>query len=85
MLQVRRDLDLGEKPVDAKHGAEFGLQDLERDLTVVLEVAGEVHRRHAAFADFANDGVAAGEGRVELPHGIYGHCMGYGRYGPEAV
>ena len=48
MLQVRRDLDLGQEPLDAEHGAELRVEDLERDRAVVPEVAREVHRRHAA-------------------------------------
>lgn len=41
MLQVRRDLDLAEGPLDAEHCAEFGAEDLQRDVAVVLDVAGE--------------------------------------------
>ena len=55
MLQVRRDPDLGQEPLDAKHGAEFRVQDLERNAAVVAPVAREVHRRHSAGADLALD------------------------------
>ncbi len=45
----------------AQHGRQLGLQDLERDLAIVLEVLGEVHRGHAALAQFPLDAVAVGE------------------------
>ena len=61
MLQVGRDLDLGEEAIHAEHRAELGLEHLERDLALVLDVLREVDGRHAAFAELALDGVAAGE------------------------
>ena len=70
MLEVRRDLDLGEEPLDAEHGAELRVEHLERDVAVVLEVAREVDGGHAAAADLALDGVAIGERRVELGDGV---------------
>ena len=72
MLQIGRDLDLRHEPFDAEHGAEFRVQDLERDLAIVLEIAREVHSRHAALADAALDGVAAPKGGVELLGGMHG-------------
>ena len=62
MLQIRRDPDLGQKPLGAEHRAELRLQHLERDLAVVLEVVREVDGRHAAGADLALDQVSGGEG-----------------------
>ena len=41
-----------------------GLEHLERDVAVVLEVAGEVDRGHAAGADLALDLVAAASATV---------------------
>jgi len=38
MLQRRGGLDFLDEPVGAEHGGEFGLQDLDRDLAIVLEV-----------------------------------------------
>ncbi|MBL0172096.1 MAG: hypothetical protein IPP90_15500 [Gemmatimonadaceae bacterium] len=64
-LQRRRGLDLLHKPLGAEHGGEFGLQELERDLAIVLEVLAQIHRRHSAFAELAENAVAAGEGGVE--------------------
>ncbi len=36
--QVRRRLDLGQETLGSDHGCEFGLQDLQRDLALVLKV-----------------------------------------------
>ena len=62
MLQVRGDADFGEEPLDAEHGAQVGVEDLERDGSVVLDVAREIDRGHAATADLSVDRVSAGEG-----------------------
>ena len=53
------------EPLGAEHGGELGLEDLERDLAVVLEVLGEVDGGHAALAQLALDAVAVGEGGGE--------------------
>ena len=63
MIEPRRDLDLGEEALRAQHGAQLGPQHLERHLAVVLDVAREVDRGHAARAELALDGVAARQGR----------------------
>ena len=65
VLEVGGELDLGQEPLGADHGGELGTQHLERDLAVVPQVLGEVHRRHAAGADLALDAVAVGEGGLE--------------------
>lgn len=36
----------------------------------VLDVRGEIHRRHATAPEFALDGVARGDGRPEAVHEI---------------
>jgi hypothetical protein len=38
MVQPRRDLDLPEEPVGTQGGRQLGLQDLDRDGAVVLEI-----------------------------------------------
>ena len=58
MLQVGGGLDLGQEAVGADHGGQLRPQHLHRDLAVVLEVVGEVDRRHPARAELALDGVA---------------------------
>ena len=69
MLQRRGGLDFLDEPVGAEHGGEFGLQDLDRDLAIVLEVLGEVHRGHAARAQLALEAVAVGEGGGQASDG----------------
>ena len=66
MLQIRRDFDLAQESLDANDGAEVGLEHLQRNSAIMPDVAREVHRCHAAFADKAFNGVSASEGGVEL-------------------
>ncbi len=40
-----------------QHFAEFGLQDFDGDLAIVLEVVREIHGGHAAGAEFTLDAV----------------------------
>jgi hypothetical protein len=61
VLEIRRDLDLGEEPLGPEDGAELRAEELECDVSVVANVAREIHRRHAAAADLALDVVAPGE------------------------
>ena len=58
VVQPGRDLDLGQEPLDAEHGAQLRPEHLEGDLAVVLEVGGQVDRGHAAGAERALDPVA---------------------------
>ena len=71
MLEIRRDLDLGEKPLDAEHRAEVRLEDLERDVAVVAQIAREVDGRHAARADLTLDLVMRGERRAKLDERVH--------------
>ncbi len=64
VTQVRRGLDLGQETVGSDDGCEFGLQDLERDFALVLDVVGQVDCRHPALTELGLDAVAAGEGCV---------------------
>ena len=43
-------------------GGQVLAQHLDGDLALVLEVHGEIHRRHAASPEFALDPVAVGQG-----------------------
>ena len=65
MLERRGGLDLDDEPLGTEHRRELGLQHLERDVAVVLEVVRQVHGGHAAGAEFTLDGVATGESRGE--------------------
>ena len=59
VLQIGGDANLAQESLDAEHGAELGVEHLERDETVVLEITREVHRGHAAATELALDRVAA--------------------------
>ena len=61
MLEIRRHLDLGEKALDAQHGTKLGLQHLDGDIAIVLQIAREIDGGHTAHADLADDGVAIGD------------------------
>ena len=65
MLQPGGELDLALEALGAERGGELGMQHLERDRAVVLEVLGEVDRGHAAAAELALEAVAIGEGRLQ--------------------
>ena len=62
MLQIRRRLDLGQEPLGPDDRREFRTQHLERDLSIVLEIDGEVHGGHAASPQLTLDAVAIGDG-----------------------
>ena len=66
MLQLRGRLDLAQEPLGAERGAEVGMQHLDRDVAIVLEVVREVDGRHAAGAELALDAVAVGKRGGEL-------------------
>ena len=77
MLEVGRGLDLGQEALGPNYGSQLGLQHLEGDLALVLEVIGQIDRRHAALTEFTLDGVAAFEGCVQTSDGIgHGHTPG---------
>ncbi len=61
MGQLRRDLDLAHEPLGAESGGELGAEHLDGHLAMVLEILGEIHRRHAAGAEFALNRVSVGE------------------------
>ena len=80
MAQRRCGLDLHHEALGAEHGGQFRLQHLDRDLAVVLQVLGEVHRGHAAGAELALDAVAVGEsdrqaGKVGHGGQTWGWCF----------
>ena len=61
-----------------KDGCQLRLQHLQRDLPLVLDVGGEVHRRHSTPTVFTLDAVAAFEGGVQAGNGV--HQFGTSRY-----
>jgi len=73
MLQCRRDPNLAQEPVGANHGAKLGLENLERDASVVPEIAREKDGRHPAGSDLALDQVPAVEAGVQLGDEVRSH------------
>ena len=61
MLQAREERDLATKALGRLTVGDFGVDELERDLTVVPNVMREVDGRHPASADLAFDLVASGD------------------------
>ena len=53
VIEVCGNLDLLQKPSRTECGCEIRKQYLHCYFAVVLQVVGEVHRRHTASADFA--------------------------------
>ena len=74
MLQARRQLDLGQKPIGAERLGDFGADDLDGDLPRVPNVVREVDGRHPPFAELALDVVAAREAASEHVVGL-GHAL----------
>ena len=65
MLQPRGRTDLAQEPLATERRAEVGMQHLDGDIAIVLEIMGEIHGGHAARAEFAFDAVVAGERRLQ--------------------
>jgi len=65
IFEPRRDGDLAEKAVARERLREFGLEHLDRNVAVVLEIVRKVHRGHAALAEFTLDAVTTAERRDE--------------------
>lgn len=61
MLQVRGDADFAEEPIGAEHGAELGVEELDRHMSLVPDIIREIDGRHAAGANLAFDRVPVGE------------------------
>ena len=66
MLQVGGDLDLAEKSLWPDRCGQRGMEHLDRDLPVMLEVFGEVDRPHAAVAELALEPVALAQSLDQL-------------------
>ena len=58
--------DLALEPFGAKGDRQLRVQDLEGDVAVVLEIAREIDRGHAAAPELALERVAVSEGLREL-------------------
>jgi hypothetical protein len=62
MIQSRGSLDLAQKAIGPQRSGKLGMQDLQRNETLVLAILREVDGSHAAAAELAVDGVCLGEG-----------------------
>ena len=65
MLEIRRHANLAQEALGAEHGTEFRVEYLECDVSRVLEVAGEIDRRHATASNLTLDLVPIGQPRGE--------------------
>ncbi len=65
VIQRRGGLDLAAESFRPEDGAQFGPKDFDRHLAAMLQIVGQVDRRHAATAELALDGVAAPESSAE--------------------
>ena len=75
MLQLRRDLDLLQKPVWSEHRREVGPEDLDGYLAVMADVSSEVDSRHPTTTDLPLDCIAGGEGGLQAVD-LVGHMSG---------
>ena len=57
MLQIRRHANLAEESLGAEHCAELGVEKLEGDEALMLDVAREIDRRHPAAAELSLDAI----------------------------
>ena len=60
-MESRSETDLSKEPLGPKLGRQLGMEDLERDGTIVPDVVGQVDHRHAAAAELALEHVAVAE------------------------
>jgi hypothetical protein len=63
--EPRRNVDLAEEALRTDDGGELGEEHLHGHRTSVLDVVGEVYRRHAAPAQLTVDAVAIGQPGLE--------------------
>jgi hypothetical protein len=79
MTEPGGDLHFGEESLGAKHRAEFRLEHLDGDLSIVLEVLGEIDRGHPARAELALDAVAVGQRSGDARDGLAQFVAGSSR------
>jgi hypothetical protein len=66
VLEAGRQLDLVLEAPRAERRRELGMEDLERYEPVVLEIAGEVDRGHAAPPELLLEQVSVGQSGFEM-------------------
>jgi len=72
VVEAGSEPDLPEKSPPPQRFGELGMEHLERDVAVVLDVVGEVDRGHPSRPELALDTITVGEGRSEA-RGVFGH------------
>jgi len=70
VLEGGSKADFSEEALGPEHGAQLGAEHLQRDWTIVLEVAGQVDRSHATAPELALERVAIGQRSVEPLRGL---------------
>ena len=81
VVETGGEADLTLEPLGAERGPEIGIEHLQRDEPVVLQVAGEIHGGHAATAEHALQEISVAERFGEQIGGV-GHArfgLGNGR------
>ena len=69
MLELGGETDLAQEALATQGKGQIGMEHLDGDLPIVLEVAREKHRRHAAPTQLALHVVPIGE-RRETEQGV---------------
>jgi len=64
--------NLGQKALDADHGADLGVEELERDEPLVAQVASKVDGCHSASTNLALELIAPDHRAVESREGVHG-------------
>ena len=68
VTEAGHDVDFALEALDAKGGAKVCVQNFDGDVSVVLQVVGEIYRRHSTATEFLPDHVADGKDGL----GLYG-------------
>jgi hypothetical protein len=71
MLQPRGHPDLALEPVGSHRSAELGMEHLECDWTVLLEIVRQIDGRHAASAELLLDPVPIRQAALQLLEPVY--------------
>ena len=74
MLQIRRRLYLGQKPLGADHGGKLWPQHLYRHPAIVFDILREVNGRHSARANLPLYPIAISE-RGSKPRKGFSHAV----------
>jgi len=62
VLEIGDDPDFTKEPLGTDRRGEFGTENLERDLALVAQVAGEVHGGHATLSQLTLELIAVSQG-----------------------